>query len=60
MQTCVIMEQKNRLGQKTLVIVAIHWFKIILKLLTIKIWITGRCSTSEQFKRGVTMFKEDL
>jgi len=54
------MEQKNPFDQKTLVLVANHWFQIILNLLVIKIWITDRCSTCEQFKRDVTIFKEDL
>jgi hypothetical protein len=52
------MEQKNPLGQKTLALVASRWFQIILNILTIKIWITDRCSTSEQFTRGVTIFKD--
>jgi len=60
MQMCVIVEQNNPLGQETLALVASHWFQIILNVLTIKIRITDLCSTSEQFKRGVTIFKEDL
>jgi hypothetical protein len=57
---CVIIGQKNPLGQKTLALFASLWCQIIYSLLTIKIWITDSCSTSEQIKRGATIFKEDL